>query len=55
MNRKQTKLPEKLDDVEYPRKAVPCENRKDGVEMGRNYAALLTSPELAAYRLISRL
>lgn len=53
MNRKQTKLPEKLDDVEYPRKMVQCKDGKTGEERGHNYAKLMTSPELAAYRVIN--
>jgi hypothetical protein len=35
----------------YPRKAVPLARGKTDDETGRNYAALLTSPEFAAYRI----
>ncbi len=34
-----------------PRKAVPLARGKTDDETGRNYAALLTSPEFAAYRI----
>ena len=36
---------------QYPRKAVPVSRGKTDDETGRNYAALLTSPEFAAYRI----
>jgi hypothetical protein len=35
----------------YPRKAVPLARGKTDDETGRRYAALLTSPEFAAYRI----
>ena len=38
---------------EYPRKAVTCQSGPTPDERGRNYATLLTSPELSAYRVIS--
>src|SRR5687768_13679381 len=38
---------------EYPRKAVHCEDGKTGEERGRQYAKLMTSPELAAFRVIN--
>ncbi|MEO6823986.1 MAG: hypothetical protein ABI167_04530, partial [Nitrosospira sp.] len=39
--------------AKYPRKAVQCEDGETGEERGRKYAELMTSPELAAYRVIS--
>jgi hypothetical protein len=36
----------------YPRKAVECEDGNTGEERGRKYARLMTSPELAALRVI---
>ncbi len=36
----------------YPRKAVICQSGPSLDEQGRNYAQLITSPELAAYRVI---
>src|SRR5690349_13325879 len=39
--------------AEYPRKAVQCEDGKTGEERGRKYAGLMTSPELAAFRVIN--
>lgn len=53
MNSKQKKLPAKPNDGEYPRKGVQCEDGKAGEERGRKYADLVTSPELAAYRVIN--
>lgn len=47
-----SKKPLKPDDEVYPRKAVPCENGKTGEEKGRKFAGLMTSPELAAFRVI---
>lgn len=36
----------------YPRKAVECEDGNTGEERGHKYARLMTSPELAALRVI---
>jgi hypothetical protein len=36
----------------YPRKAVTCQSGRSIDEQGRNYAKLITSAELAAYRVI---
>lgn len=36
----------------YPRKAITCQSGPSIDEQGRNYAKLITSPELAAYRVI---
>lgn len=36
-----------------PRKEIPCEDSEDADTAGRNYARLLTSPEMSAYRVIS--
>ena len=41
-----------LDEKYTPRHEVPCEAGKTGIETGRNYARLLTSPEFTAYRAI---
>lgn len=41
----------KTKNEQYPRKAVPVSRGKTDDETGRNYAALLTSPEFAAYRI----
>ena len=38
----------------YPRKAVECRNGTTEEEQGRHYAELITSPELAAYRVINQ-
>ena len=37
---------------QFPRKTIPCESGPTNDEMGRSYAKLITSPELAAYRVI---
>lgn len=37
----------------YPRKAVECEGGSTGEERGGKYARLMTSPELATYRIIN--
>ncbi len=37
---------------QFPRKTIPCESGPSNDEMGRSYAKLITSPELAAYRVI---
>lgn len=52
MDKRQKKLPTKPNDGEYPRKAVQCRDGRTLEERGRNYAKLITSPELAAYRVI---
>lgn len=36
----------------YPRKAITCQSGPSIDEQGRNYAKLITSPELAAYRVV---
>lgn len=36
----------------YPRKAIPCVSGPSADEKGRCYASLITSPELAAHRII---
>jgi hypothetical protein len=36
----------------YPRKTVICQSGPSPDEQGRNYAQLITSPELSAYRVI---
>lgn len=53
MTSKQKNVVAKPEEVEYPRKAVPCLAGQTGEERGRNYAALITSPELAAHRIIN--
>jgi hypothetical protein len=50
---KQGKDSGKLASEQYPRKGVQCEAGKTGEERGRNYAQLMTSPELAALRVIN--
>lgn len=37
----------------YPRKAVPCVSGPSVDEKGRSYASLITSPELASYRVVA--
>jgi len=37
----------------YPRKAIPCVSGPSDDEKGRSYASLITSPELAAYRVVA--
>jgi hypothetical protein len=53
MENKQNKPAAKPQSEEYPRKTVQCEDGTTGEERGRKFAALMTSPELAAYRVIS--
>ena len=53
MARKQKKSA-KPEAVEYPRKAIPINAGKTKEETSRNFAELLTSPELAAFRVIDR-
>lgn len=38
---------------QYPRKVIPCKSGPSIDEQGRNYAKLITSPELAAHRIVS--
>jgi hypothetical protein len=52
VDKSQKKLPTKPNDGEYPRKVVQCDDGETSEERGRNYAKLITSPELAAYRVI---
>ena len=37
----------------FPRKAIPCVSGPSDDEKGRSYANVITSPELAAYRVIA--
>ena len=37
----------------FPRKAIPCVSGPSDDEKGRSYANLITSPELAAYRVVA--
>lgn len=37
----------------FPRKAIPCVSGPSDDEKGRSYASLITSPELAAYRVVA--
>lgn len=46
-------IDEKLDAERYPRKTIPCISAGGDDEKGRSYGSLLTSPELAAYRVIA--
>jgi len=51
-----TNKPKKLAEPEaekYPRKAITCQSGASIDEQGRSYAKLITSAELAAYRVIS--
>jgi hypothetical protein len=45
--------PKKPKGNQYPRKTIPCRSGPSIDEQGRSYAELLTSPELAAYRVIA--
>ena len=47
-----TKKPAAPEAEKYPRKSVTCQSGPSIDEQGRNYAKLITSPELAAYRVI---
>ncbi len=47
-----TKKPAAPEAEKYPRKAITCQSGPSIDEQGRNYAKLITSPELAAYRVI---
>jgi len=51
MSRKPTKTA-KPEAERFPRKTVPCITGSSDDEKGRSYAGLITSPELAAYRII---
>lgn len=46
------KKPTAPEAEQYPRKAVTCQSGPSIDEQGRNYAKLITSAELAAYRVI---
>lgn len=46
------KKPAATEAEKYPRKAITCESGPSIDEQGRNYAKLITSAELAAYRVI---
>jgi hypothetical protein len=46
------KKPAAPEAEKYPRKAITCQSGPSIDEQGRNYAKLITSPELAAYRVI---
>lgn len=48
---KKTRPSAKADGPKYPRKDIPCNAGSSVDEQGRNYAELLTSPELAAFRV----
>lgn len=39
--------------IPKPRKAIPCVASSDADEVGRNYAAAITGPEVSAYRVIA--
>lgn len=45
--------PKAAEAENFPRKTIPCESGPSEDEKGRAYATLITSPELAAYRLIN--
>ena len=51
MAKKQQKL-SKRESANFPRRYIPILAEKTEEEGGRNYAAMATSPELAAYRVI---
>src|SRR4030095_4050074 len=46
------KKPAAREAEKFPRKAIPCVSGASDDEKGRSYANLVTSPELAAYRII---
>ena len=46
------KKPAAVQAEQYPRKAITCLAGANNDETGRNYAKLITSPELSAYRVI---
>ncbi len=47
-----SKKPATPEAEKYPRKAITCQSGPSIDEQGRNYAKLITSAELAAYRVI---
>jgi hypothetical protein len=47
-----SKKPAAPEAEKYPRKAITCQSGPSIDEQGRNYAKLITSAELAAYRVI---
>jgi hypothetical protein len=53
MTSKRRKPASKREEDIYPRKAVQCEDGNTVEERGRKYARLMTSPELAACRVIN--
>lgn len=52
-HKQKVKQTEKSDVNEYPRKALECSAGDNADQTGRNYAKLITSPEVAAYRVIN--
>lgn len=46
------KKPASPEAGKYPRKAITCQSGQSIDEQGRNYAKLIMSPEMAAYRVI---
>jgi len=46
------KKPAASQGEKFPRKTIPCITGSSDDEKGRSYAGLITSPELAAYRII---
>jgi hypothetical protein len=55
MTEKKVSRPKKSTTPEgekFPRKTIPCITGSSDDEKGRSYAGLITSPELAAYRII---
>lgn len=47
------KKPTAPEAEQFPRKTIPCQSGPTADEKGRNYAKLITSPELAAHRIVS--
>ena len=47
------KKPAAPEPEKFPRKAIPCVSGASDAEKGRSFANLVTSPELAAYRVIA--
>lgn len=45
--------PKKPEAEQFPRKVIPCQSGPTADEKGRSYAKLITSPELAAHRIVS--
>ncbi|SFI60956.1 hypothetical protein [Nitrosomonas sp. Nm34] len=52
-HKQKAKQTTKPDANEYPRKALECRAGNNADQTGRNYADLITSPEVAAYRVIN--